>query len=133
MANVNVSEGSGKVIATRQVAGVEYQVIDVYPGVGTVTGPPVSFTVTATATGKAGVPSGGTTFNLPTGTTHVRITVEVDDVKFTEDGVTTPSATVGNLLPAGTTLVELDNALNLNFVRSGAVNATVTLSPRKYP
>jgi hypothetical protein len=124
--NLTTTPGAGATVRARDTGTALVQVNDVYPGVATITGAPVSFTVGSTATGK----SGGATFTLPAGTTHVRCSVVTDAVKFTEDGSTVPSATVGNLLTVGT-YIELDQAMALNFIRVTS-DASVTLSPRKY-
>lgn len=124
--NVGVTPGTGATMRSRDTGTAQIQNIDVAPMVPTPTGVPSNFTLTTTASGK----SGGATFTLPAGTTHVLVSVTGQDVTVTEDGATAPTATVGLRIPAGS-IVELPLALNLNFfpVASGAA---VCLVPRKY-
>jgi hypothetical protein len=124
--NVGVTPGSGATMRSRDTGSAQVQNVDVAPMVPTSTGAPINFTLTTAASGK----SGGGTFTLPAGTTHVLISVTAQDVTVTEDGATTPTASVGARIPAGS-LVELALASSLNFfpVASGAA---VCLTPRKY-
>lgn len=69
------------------------------------------------------------TLTVPPGATHALVTVETNDVRFTEDG-SSPSATNGLYLPAGF-LGELALPAALKFIRVSA-DAKINVSYRKY-
>ena len=116
-----------RTLRSRDVAsGVQAQKIDASPWVPTTTGHLDSQDVTT---------SSGVTLSPPAGSTHLLVTVEDNDVRFTEDGSTSPTTGAtgtGMVLPAGF-IGELAIPVGggLKFI---AVSATAELngSYRKY-
>lgn len=107
-------------------AGRQAQRVDVAPWTHVATGETVAFTAGAAASGR----SGGGSFTIPAGTTHVVIGVKGGNVRMTEFGTNPPTATTGIPLADGF-LGEWALAFQLNFIaESGA--PVVTLAPRKY-
>lgn len=74
-----------------------------------------SLTVSSTAVALSSADNGGPTPNH----THAFLTVETDQVRFTVDGTTAPTSSVGHLLNAGDTLLlDSQNQLqNVQFIR----------------
>lgn len=119
--NVNVTPGSGVVVRTEDIGGVQVQVVYIAPLTPTMVGGNQTLTVS----------TGVVSLTVPGTATHALITCEGGDVRFWEDG-TNPTATQGLLLLTGNA-VELSNLANLRFIKkTGQADATLNVSYRKY-
>lgn len=68
-------------------------------------------------------PSAGfkTTAGIPDGTTQIVVYDETATMRWTDDGLTTPTTTLGNPVTAGQALVFTSNFPNLQFCGASAV------------
>lgn len=83
-------------------------------------------TILGTGGGSALATAGGLT--VPAGAKSCDITVEGQSVRYTDDGVTTPTSSVGMLLNAGTTLENYSGPMNQLSVIRVADGAKITIS-----
>lgn len=138
--NVAVTPGSGATIRSRDLgedsgtSGVEAQGIMVRGWPPIVKGTDVAISV------GGSVVKSGSGLTIPSGTTHVLVSVEAGDVRYREDN-TAPTSTGGILLTSGT-LIELAIPVSgttleptyLQFIEASTSGgaATLNLSYRQY-
>ena len=114
--------GETKTLRSRDVGSqVQAQLIDVSPWMPT---------VVAGAQYNQTVSNSVFTLTVPSTATHVLLSIDGADIRFTEDS-SSPSATNGMILKDGT-IIELALPNPLKLIRAAAIDAKLNAAYRKY-